>query len=232
MRIAPLPWQLVTVTCATLALGLLAACKCPPPEQPEAPGGQPGAGGDHGREDGPGGDGEPGGEPGDDSRAETRRLLVSPDHPLYARVEGTAMDNDCRADSDCFVGGCSAEICTAERDLSSTCEARDWPTEGGRCGCVEGACSWYAGSGGGGDGSEGGDSQPEPVLPTQGETCGDDDRCASGLTCVSYYGVAGARGPEFRTCEIPCQGEGSCPDGQRCVTLADGPGPVCRPAPR
>lgn len=77
-----------------------------------------------------------------------------------------------------------------------------------------------------------------PTTPAQtgvkpgaiGETCGDKDACATGLECVKYYGIAGARGPQFKSCEARCEGPKSkCPSGTRCVTVADGPGQVCRP---
>jgi hypothetical protein len=69
--------------------------------------------------------------------------------------------------------------------------------------------------------------------PKQGEPCDDEGQCAHGLTCVRYYGVAGARGPAMTSCEIKCGGDGKkkrCPKGQSCTTIADGPGSVCRPA--
>jgi len=89
------------------------------------------------------------------------------------------------------------------------------------------------GSGGGGKGSSGGKgapggSAPGDSLPKQGEGCA-EGKCAAGLTCVEYYGIAGPRGPKFTSCEIPCVGGGRCPGGQKCVTIADGPGQVCRP---
>lgn len=68
--------------------------------------------------------------------------------------------------------------------------------------------------------------------PKQGEPCDANGKCSRGLTCVRYRGVAGAAGPEFTSCEIRC-GEGTkghCPKSQRCTTIADGPGQVCRPA--
>jgi hypothetical protein len=69
----------------------------------------------------------------------------------------------------------------------------------------------------------------KPPLPAQGEKCEPDQGCASGLTCVSYYGIAGPSGPEFHSCEIPCGTEAAtCPEGQTCITIADGPGQVCR----
>jgi hypothetical protein len=60
------------------------------------------------------------------------------------------------------------------------------------------------------------------------EPCGPGDRCAPGLTCVSYYGFAGPRGPQFKTCEIRCKDDSVCPKGRTCVTVSDGPGRVCR----
>jgi hypothetical protein len=68
---------------------------------------------------------------------------------------------------------------------------------------------------------------PKP-LPGIGETCGDKDACAQGLTCVAYYGIAGARGPQFKSCEIKCQSDANCSAAHKCVTIADGPGQVCR----
>lgn len=68
--------------------------------------------------------------------------------------------------------------------------------------------------------------------PKQGEPCDANGKCARGLTCVRYRGVAGAAGPELTSCEIRC-GEGTkhrCPKGQTCTTVADGPGQVCRAA--
>ena len=75
-------------------------------------------------------------------------------------------------------------------------------------------------------------TRPDPrpsAPPKMGENCGSGDSCGPGLTCVSYYGVAGARGPQFKTCEVKCDKKGAkCPDGTKCVTVADGPGQVCR----
>jgi len=70
--------------------------------------------------------------------------------------------------------------------------------------------------------------------PKQGEPCDAKGKCARGLTCVHYAGVAGARGPQLTSCEIKCGDEtkGVCPKGQKCVTIADGPGQVCRPEAR
>ena len=53
--------------------------------------------------------------------------------------------------------------------------------------------------------------------------------CVFGQTCLSYYGVAGASGPRFSTCEIPCKTTSDCPAGHglACTTISDGPGTVC-----
>jgi hypothetical protein len=75
-----------------------------------------------------------------------------------------------------------------------------------------------------------------PVEPSAGggaapgisEKCGASDACAAGLSCVSYYGFAGARGPQFKTCEMRCDSDKVCPKGRHCATVADGPGRVCR----
>jgi hypothetical protein len=71
--------------------------------------------------------------------------------------------------------------------------------------------------------------QPATALPSLGDPCGANDACGSGLECISYYGIAGPRGPQFKTCEIRCKVAEDCPSGNRCATIADGPGQVCRP---
>jgi len=63
--------------------------------------------------------------------------------------------------------------------------------------------------------------------PKLGEPCGPQDTCGEG-SCVSYYGIAGPRGPEFKSCEIRCNPQGRCEGGRQCITVADGPGQVCR----
>jgi hypothetical protein len=63
--------------------------------------------------------------------------------------------------------------------------------------------------------------------PGLGQKCGEGDACGKG-TCVSYSGIAGPKGPSFKTCEIKCDGAAACPDGTKCMVVADGPGRVCR----
>jgi len=82
------------------------------------------------------------------------------------------------------------------------------------------------GSGTGSDTGSGSGSAPAPAGPKLGEPCGRDDTCGEGA-CVSYRGIAGARGPEFKSCEIRCD-QGNCREGRKCITIADGPGQVCR----
>lgn len=201
MRMLPRALHLLTA-CALLA-GTPACRESKPPKTPE-PAPEP----------------APDPEPAPEEPPETgdRAPMVPEDHPLYARVEGTSFENDCQSDADCHVGGCSSEVCSAEEGVNTTCEARDWPSEGGACGCVEGTCAWYR-DGGAGEAS---------ALPGQGESCTEGGRCRLGLTCLEYYGVAGPRGPKLSSCEIRCGEGGACPDGQGCVTIADGPGRVCR----
>src|SRR5262245_13371967 len=64
----------------------------------------------------------------------------------------------------------------------------------------------------------------KPPLPAQGEKCDPAQGCADAAgTCVGYFGIAGPGGPEFHSCEIMCGPEGqACPDGQQCITIADG----------
>ncbi|MEO6774290.1 MAG: hypothetical protein ABI467_14940 [Kofleriaceae bacterium] len=75
---------------------------------------------------------------------------------------------------------------------------------------------------------------PEPTPPpadaaVSAASCGSKPACLAPATCVSYFGIAGARGPQFHQCEIKCTPRGTaCPDGKKCVTIADGPGSVCR----
>jgi len=79
-----------------------------------------------------------------------------------------------------------------------------------------------------GSGSASGSSVANAPAPGIGEKCGVDDACAAGLECVKYYGIAGASGPQFASCEKRCAADTDCSDGRKCATIADGPGRVCR----
>lgn len=63
--------------------------------------------------------------------------------------------------------------------------------------------------------------------PSDPAKCG-DETCTDGKTCVDYYGIAGPSGPQFHSCEWPCDKKQACPSGTKCITIADGPGQVCR----
>lgn len=80
-----------------------------------------------------------------------------------------------------------------------------------------------------GPGGPTGDDVDTIDISQLGTACGDGDRCDGGTSCTKYYGIAGPSGPEFSSCEIACpNGKGACPSGSGCVTIADGPGSVCR----
>ncbi len=80
--------------------------------------------------------------------------------------------------------------------------------------------------------TEPGPTEPAVDLAQLGSSCAEGGTCQAGVQCVSYFGIAGPSGPEFKSCEIPCGAEakGACPSGTQCITIADGPGAVCRPA--
>lgn len=114
-----------TIWIACLCLAGLIGCD----QDDDNPGGEGGMGGSISGAGGGGGEGGNCIEPS-----------VDPDHPMYDRFEGTAVNNACRSDDDCVVSGCSAEICAAE-GIPSTCEGLPSTPEGG-CGCIEGVCIW------------------------------------------------------------------------------------------
>lgn len=64
-------------------------------------------------------------------------------------------------------------------------------------------------------------------IPQGGDCSAQGAVCSSGTVCLAYFGIAGGQGPEFKSCEIPCL-FGACPLDQSCITIADGPGQVCR----
>jgi hypothetical protein len=63
--------------------------------------------------------------------------------------------------------------------------------------------------------------------PKLGEKCGANDACGTGK-CMTYSGIAGPNGPQFKSCEIACKDDSGCPSGTKCGLIADGPGHVCR----
>ncbi len=71
----------------------------------------------------------------------------------------------------------------------------------------------------------------EIAAEAYGATCSEAaTTCAAGLSCATYYGIAGAAGPSFHSCELACgPDKPACPASTDCVTISDGPGSVCRP---
>lgn len=71
---------------------------------------------------------------------------------------------------------------------------------------------------------------PEIAAEAYGATCAETSPCATGLSCTTYYGIAGEAGPAFQSCELACgPDKPACPASTQCVTISDGPGSVCRP---
>lgn len=197
----------------------------------EADGGSPIAGDEAGSR-GPGaGAGADGGDaPARVPSTPARTAVVPPEHPQYGRLEGEGLANACKRDGECAMGGCAREVCSAERGVTTTCEALpvQLPTDAA-CGCVGGECIWY---------SRSGTRLPMPKrdapVPNEGDapkrgpiTCG-KTTCKPGQQCIEYFGIAGASGPRFESCEWPCGKGQPCPKGTRCTTISDGPGRVCR----
>jgi eight-cysteine-cluster-containing protein len=191
---------------------------------------------------------------------EARTPFLPPNHQLYARLEAPNAKNACASDGECVKSGCSGEVCAAE-SVNTTCELPQggFPVQGASCGCVARQCQWYSadGHGAGPDTGEGESAVMDGAVadgaaaddaatdgsvfhsgplsdgggtPSAVATCG-GRTCALGEACISYYGVAGPRGPMFHECGIRCQPgvrNGGCPTGTRCITISDGPGAVCR----
>jgi hypothetical protein len=165
----------------------------------------------------------------------TQEAEVSPEGAQLINldpVEGTpggtaAQHQDCTASDACFEGlTCLTSVGPLNQKIS-TCEIpcdRGCP-DGQTCVSDDrfGAICWQVDA----DGRVVADEQ----LPRQGEPC-PNRVCDRDLTCVAYYGIAGPRGPLFTSCEIRCSDNSECPSAQRCVTIADGPGQVCRPGDR
>ncbi|MCK4529404.1 eight-cysteine-cluster domain-containing protein [candidate division WOR-3 bacterium] len=60
---------------------------------------------------------------------------------------GWSTDGKCSSDSDCIVGGCSAQVCQSkyEKSIITTCEWRDCYNAKEynlKCKCVKGGCQW------------------------------------------------------------------------------------------
>jgi eight-cysteine-cluster-containing protein len=177
----------------------------------------------------------PGPTPGDDGGSVVTRMPAVPTtHPLFDRFEGTGSPNDCSADADCHSAGCGGEVCSADAGVVTTCEVLPVSLpENTACGCVEGQCQWW---------NADGITLPPLPEPAPEASCA-TVRCQAPRQCLEYFGIAGPSGPKFVSCEIPCisdltsnpasrsaatKQEAACPTGMSCITIADGPGSVCR----
>ena len=170
----------------------------------------------------------------------TRRVPAVPSASAnYDHFEGVAFANSCESDRDCHVAGCSGEVCSADADVTTVCtEYPDQPKKA-TCGCVRNLCIWYVMGGPGAPQvvetehiptvRERPDAAPFSTLPDQGQPC-PKGACAPGLDCITYFGPTGPKGGTKSSCEVSCLGGRSCPRGQSCVQVKDGPpGNVCRP---
>jgi eight-cysteine-cluster-containing protein len=72
-----------------------------------------------------------------------RTPAVPTSSPHYDLFEGTSYKNDCAEDSDCSVGGCSHEVCSAQTGVKTSCIAHSDSPRDATCGCVDGRCIWY-----------------------------------------------------------------------------------------
>jgi eight-cysteine-cluster-containing protein len=173
--------------------------------------------------------------PADDGgQVAVRKPAVPADHPLHDRFEGVGFANDCGSDSQCHAAGCGSEVCSADAGVVTTCEALPvaLPAKSA-CGCVDDQCRWW---------NPDGLTLPElpPAEEPPKEVSCATILCEAPKQCVEYYGIAGPSGPKFASCEIRCtpgsltaaggadKKKGDCPQGMSCVTIADGPGSVCR----
>jgi eight-cysteine-cluster-containing protein len=164
-----------------------------------------------------------------------RSPMIASDHPLYGRLEGDGFPNACEDDDRCYKSGCSAEVCSAEQDVVTTCDVLpvEFPPDAA-CGCVDGQCQWWSPTHASLGGSAPATEPPrfhEGTPPASTLTPCGDKTCKPGQECMTYYGVAGSSGPEFKSCEWRCKPgskDTTCPAGTRCVTIADGPGSICR----
>lgn len=198
----------ITAHAAATLLAMLCACEKPSPASTPAP------------------------TPDGDGPAVARHLAVPATHPLRDRFEGTQGPNDCSADADCHAAGCSQEVCSADAGVVTTCEVLPVSLpQGTACGCVTGQCQWWNAEGATLPLPPAPEPEPEPKPePKPKPSCG-TVRCEAPKVCVEYYGIAGPSGPKLASCEIQCdpvKKKGSCPEGTQCVTIADGPGSVCR----
>lgn len=90
----------------------------------------------------------PGSSPEPASSTPAFRPLWDPQDTHYAAFEAPDLPNDCVDDSACQVGGCGNQVCSAQVDVMTTCQALpvSLPPDAA-CGCLESRCQWYSPSG-------------------------------------------------------------------------------------
>lgn len=60
----------------------------------------------------------------------------------YGRFELPQEKEECNTDSECFVGGCNGETCTARDDIETTCDVPEGMIGGLSCKCINKQCIW------------------------------------------------------------------------------------------
>lgn len=60
----------------------------------------------------------------------------------YDRFELPQLENECNYDSDCYMGGCNGETCTANNPQVTTCDAVQKKIENISCKCINKECIW------------------------------------------------------------------------------------------
>jgi len=157
---------------------------------------------------------------GEDEILDEGLAVDAPDSPLDLGDEGLPMpDNDqCDPeDPNRRYVSTSPQQCAAIRFV---CE-QGTTSFSDACGC---GCE--------APGSDAQEIEPEPEEGGEeaSNLCG-GRYCAEGEECLRYYGVAGTEGPMLHVCGIRCEmgpDGGRCPTGMNCISIADGPGPICQ----
>jgi len=81
------------------------------------------------------------------SQQTKKTINQEPRGPVFLKTESGELkyaQGSCTSDNECFQSGCSSEICTSSKVIT-TCELKeDYPDpEKYQCGCLENLCVWY-----------------------------------------------------------------------------------------
>lgn len=63
-------------------------------------------------------------------------------HENFARFELPQVAGECRSDSQCIIGGCNGETCTAKEAKVTTCDVPKGMKSGVSCKCINQGCIW------------------------------------------------------------------------------------------